>query len=306
MQIIHSITDLCEPCVASIGFFDGVHAGHQFLINQVQNVALKKGLRSALITFPVHPRRVMNSDYRPDLLTTADEKIELLEQTGIDYCIMLDFTLEISHLTAYDFMKRILKEQYNVHTLLIGYDHRFGYNRSEGFDEYVLYGKTIGMDVVLAEACRMDGINISSSVIRNYLQEGLVDMAAKCLMYEYSIQGVVVGGYRVGRKIGFPTANLDVEEIEKIIPADGVYAVRVEVQGQFYAGMLNIGYRPTIDNGKNRSVEVHILHFDSDIYNCVIRLFFVKRIRLEMKFSNLDELIAQLHVDAAMVEDILG
>lgn len=307
MQIICNIPGtLPEPCVATIGFFDGVHMGHRFLINQVRDVALSKGLRSALITFPEHPRKVMNSDYRPELLTTSNEKITLLEGTKVDECIMLDFTDEIARLTACEFMKNVLKERYNVQVLVIGYDHRFGHNRSEGFDDYALYGKSIGMEVVLAEACLLDQVHVSSSVIRSYLQKGEVDVAARCLGYEYAIEGVVVGGYKVGRKIGFPTANLRIEDSEKLVPADGVYAVRVDVEGQSYNGMLNIGYRPTLENGLSRSIEVHILHFNSDIYDSTIRLSFVQRIRSEMKFSGLDELVSQLNKDAVMVEAILG
>ena len=307
MQIICNIPGtLPEPCVATIGFFDGVHMGHRFLINQVRDVALSEGLRSALITFPEHPRKVMNSDYRPELLTTSHEKITLLEGTKVDECIMLDFTDEIARLTAYEFMKNVLKERYNVQVLVIGYDHRFGHNRSEGFDDYALYGKSIGMEVVLAEACSLDQVHVSSSVIRSYLQKGEVDVAARCLGYEYAIEGVVVGGYKVGRKIGFPTANLRIEDSEKLVPADGVYAVRVDVEGQSYNGMLNIGYRPTLENGLSRSIEVHILHFNSDIYDSTIRLSFVQRIRSEMKFSGLDELVGQLNKDAVMVEAILG
>ena len=306
MQIIDNIPDLpLEPCVATIGFFDGVHLGHRFLIEQVKELAKDKGLRSALITFPVHPRQVMKSDYRPELLTTPEEKIELLKAQGVDYCIMLDFTVELSQLSALSFMKDILQQRYNVSTLIIGYDHRFGHNRSEGFEDYVRYGQQIGMSVYRAQACMIDDLNISSSLVRTHLLEGKIDLSTRYLGYNYSIEGVVVGGYRVGRTIGFPTANLDLRESNKLIPSDGVYAVRVEVKGCLYAGMLNIGYRPTLDNGSKKSIEVHILRFDEDIYDEKIRLYFVSRIRSEMKFSGLDELIAQLKRDAAFVDSVL-
>jgi len=306
MQIIDNIPDLpLEPCVATIGFFDGVHLGHRFLIEQVKELAKDKGLRSALITFPVHPRQVMKSDYRPELLTTPEEKIELLKAQGVDYCIMLDFTVELSQLSALSFMKDILQQRYNVSTLIIGYDHRFGHNRSEGFEDYVRYGQQMGMNVYRAQACMIDDLNISSSLVRTYLLEGKIDLSTRYLGYNYSIEGVVVGGYRVGRTIGFPTANLDLRESNKLIPSDGVYAVRVEVKGCLYAGMLNIGYRPTLDNGSKKSIEVHILRFDEDIYDEKIRLYFVSRIRSEMKFSGLDELIAQLKRDAAFVDSVL-
>lgn len=306
MQIIDNIPDLpLEPCVATIGFFDGVHLGHRFLIEQVKELAKDKGLRSALITFPVHPRQVMKSDYRPELLTTPEEKIELLKAQGVDYCIMLDFTVELSQLSALSFMKDILQQRYNVSTLIIGYDHRFGHNRSKGFEDYVRYGQQIGMNVYRAQACMIDDLNISSSLVRTHLLEGKIDLSTRYLGYNYSIEGVVVGGYRVGRTIGFPTANLDLRESNKLIPSDGVYAVRVEVKGCLYAGMLNIGYRPTLDNGSKKSIEVHILRFDEDIYDEKIRLYFVSRIRSEMKFSGLDELIAQLKRDAAFVDSVL-
>ena len=306
MQIIDNIPDLpLEPCVATIGFFDGVHLGHRFLIEQVKELAKDQGLRSALITFPVHPRQVMKSDYRPELLTTPEEKIELLKAQGVDYCIMLDFTVELSQLSALSFMKDILQQRYNVSTLIIGYDHRFGHNRSEGFEDYVRYGQQIGMNVYRAQACMIDDLNISSSLVRTYLLEGKIDLSTRYLGYNYSIEGVVMGGYRVGRTIGFPTANLDLRESNKLIPSDGVYAVRVEVKGCLYAGMLNIGYRPTLDNGSKKSIEVHILRFDEDIYDEKIRLYFVSRIRSEMKFSGLDELIAQLKRDAAFVDSVL-
>ena len=306
MQIIDNIPDIpLEPCVATIGFFDGVHLGHRFLIEQVKELAKDQGLRSALITFPVHPRQVMKSDYRPELLTTPEEKIELLKAQGVDYCIMLDFTVELSQLSAFSFMKDILQQRYNVSTLIIGYDHRFGHNRSEGFEDYVRYGQQIGMNVYRAQACMIDDLNISSSLVRTHLLEGKIDLSTRYLGYNYSIEGVVVGGYRVGRTIGFPTANLDLRESNKLIPSDGVYAVRVEVKGCLYAGMLNIGYRPTLDNGSKKSIEVHILRFDEDIYDEKIRLYFVSRIRSEMKFSGLDELIAQLKRDAAFVDSVL-
>lgn len=314
MQIIEDSSAIIpQPCVATIGFFDGVHSGHRYLIQQVKEIATAKGLRSALVTFPIHPRKVMNTDYRPELLTTPEEKINLLSETGVDYCLMLHFTPDISCLTAREFMTQILKERYQVKCLVIGYDHRFGHNRSEGFEDYVRYGKAIGIEVIRARACTnnieigtANHIPVSSSLIRTLLHEGEVDSAARCLGYEYFLDGIVVGGYQVGRKIGFPTANLSVDNPDKLVPADGVYAVWVTFDGKTYMGMLNIGVRPTINNGSNRTIEVNILHFHSDIYDKFIRLTFVKRTRPELKFDSIDELIAQLHKDAEEVEALLG
>ena len=280
MQIIRDISAIKpEPCVATIGFFDGVHAGHRYLIQQVKEIAAAKGLRSALVTFPVHPRKVMNAAYRPELLTTPKEKISLLADIGVDYCRMLDFTPDISQLTAREFMNRLLKERYQVKCLVIGYDHRFGHNRSEGFEDYVCYGKEIGIEVIRAQAYTSDieigttrNIPVSSSLIRKLLHEGEVEIA---------------------------------DDPDKLIPADGVYAVWVTFDGKTYMGMLNIGVRPTIDNGPNRTIEVNILHFHSNIYDKFIRLTFVKRTRPELKFSSIDELIVQLHKDAEETEAIL-
>lgn len=316
MQIIKdSSTFLPESCVATIGFFDGVHTGHRYLIQQVKEIAADKGLHTALVTFPIHPRKVMNADYRPELLTTPEEKISLLSETGVDYCLMLDFTPDISRLTAQEFMAQILKERFQVQCLVIGYDHRFGHNRSEGFEDYVRYGKAIGIEVICARVCTNNknidvpvhiDTPVSSSLIRKLLHEGEVNVAARCLGYEYFLDGTVVGGYQVGRKIGFPTANLSVDNPDKLVPADGVYAVWVSFDGKTYMGMLNIGVRPTIDNGPNRTIEVNILHFHSDIYDKIIRLTFVKRTRPELKFDSIGELIAQLYKDAEEVEDLLG
>ena len=313
MQIIRDTSAINpEPSVATIGFFDGVHAGHRYLIQQVKEIAAAKGLRSALVTFPVHPRKVMNTNYRPELLTTPEEKIRLLANIGVDYCLMLDFTPEISRLTAREFMTQLLKERYQVKYLVIGYDHRFGHNRSEGFEDYVRYGKEIGIEVIRAKAYtsnieieNVPNVPVSSSLIRKLLHQGEVDLAADCLKYEYFLDGIVVGGYQVGRKIGFPTANLSVDDPDKLIPADSVYAVWVTFDKKTYMGMLNIGVRPTIDNGPNRTIEVNILHFHSDIYDKFIRLTFVKRTRPELKFSSIDELIVQLHKDAEETEAIL-
>lgn len=290
-----------EPCVATIGFFDGVHEGHRFLIEQVKAEAAARGLRSALITFPVHPRKVMNADYRPELLTTPTEKVNLLAETGVDYCMMLDFTPDVSRLSARQFMTDILLDRYRVQCLVIGYDHRFGHNRSEGFDDYCRYGREIGMDVVLARVCTFDDLHISSSAIRTFLHRGEVTQAARCLGYNYFLTGLVVGGYQVGRKMGFPTANLSVGDPDKLIPADGVYAVGATVAGQTYKGMLCIGHRPTLDNGA-KSIEVNILHFNSDIYGQSICLTFVEYLRPELKFDSVDELIVQMRKDEEQVE----
>lgn len=312
MQLLCDTSDIAfRPSVATIGFFDGVHRGHRYLIEQVREAAAARGLASSVITFPIHPRKVMQSDYHPELLTTCDEKVTLLAQTGIDSCIMLDFTPEVARLSAKEFMS-ILKEQYQIQALVIGHDHRFGHNRSEGFEDYVRYGKALGMEILLARAYTYKReeaeteVTISSSVIRRLLQEGNVSEAAEYLGYDFFLEGTVVGGYHVGRKIGFPTANLRVTDPDKMIPADGVYAVHIFLEGKKYGGMLSIGYRPTLDNGPDRSIEVHIFHFNADIYNQPMRISFVRRTRPELKFNSMDELIERLHLDEAEIKAILS
>ena len=294
-----------RPCVATIGFFDGVHRGHRFLIDCVKRLARERGLEAVIITFPVHPRMVMQPGFQMPLLSTPEEKRRLLGEQGVDRVVELPFTLELSRLTAREFMVEALQRRLCVDTLVIGYDHRFGHNRSEGFEDYRRYGGEIGMRVVRAEVCVVDGVTVSSSAIRRFLCGGEVAIAARCLGYEYYREGTVVDGFKVGRRLGFPTANLRVEEPGKLVPADGVYAVRVAVGGRTYAGMLNIGVRPTVDNGGDRSVEVHILRFGGDIYGEHMRVDFVQRIRNEQKFAGTDELVAQLRRDAAEVERLL-
>ncbi|MDP4239048.1 MAG: bifunctional riboflavin kinase/FAD synthetase [Bacteroidota bacterium] len=306
MQIIYqSEIEKSAPCVATVGFFDGVHAGHRFLIEELKVIAKKQNQKSVVVTFAVHPRKVLNSEFQPDLLTSLSEKLIQLESTGIDGCVVLDFTLEMAQLSAYEFLKTILKEQLNVHTLLVGHDHRFGHNRTDGFAEYKKYGETLGMDVIQANKFNTDvDQHISSSEIRSALTKGEIESANRLLTYEYSIQGVVVKGFQVGRTIGFPTANIEPEDPEKLIPEKGVYAVRVHWNDLKYKGMLNIGQRPTLDNGQDISIEVYIIDFDADIYNQTLKIDFVHKIRNEQKFNGVEALKEQLQKDRLYVQNM--
>lgn len=305
MEIItDDIQIAIPPCAATIGCFDGVHRGHRYLIGQVCQEAAQRGLSSVLITFPVHPRQVMQSDYRPQLLSRLQQKTDLLQQQPADYCIMLPFTRELSMLSAYEFM-RLLRDRYQVKVLVIGYDHRFGHNRSEGFEDYCRYGRELGMEIVHARALVEDELSISSSTIRNLLKQGEVERANHFLGYRYYLDGVVVDGYKVGRTLGFPTANLQPSCPDKLIPAEGVYAVYAYVKGRRYAGMLNIGHRPTVDNGNDLSIEAHILDFSDNIYNRYLRIEFMHFIRPEQKFGNLEALRAQLRNDRETVARLL-
>lgn len=294
---IGAISSNNPPCVATIGFFDGVHRGHRFLIEQVREAAAVRGWESAVVTFRQHPRRVMRADFSPRLLTTCDEKLELLEATGLDRCLLPDFTPELSRLPARDFMS-LLRTGYNVRALVIGYDHRFGHNRAEGFEDYVRHGQELGMEVLLARAYYInDKEEVSSSSIRRLLDAGDVGTAARLLGYRYFLQGTVTEGHHVGRTIGFPTANLHVNDPDKLVPADGVYAIRATADGTDYGGMLSIGLRPTLNNGTDRTIEAHLFGFRGDLYSRPLRLSFLSRIREERKFESVEALAGQLRKD---------
>lgn len=305
MIVIRQNEDTIEQgIVATIGFFDGVHVGHRFLIKELQDWGKELNMPSAVITFPEHPRQVLHSDYRPKLLDTFQEKMERLETTGIDYCIALDFTYELSLYSAADFI-RLLAEEYHVKGLLIGYDHRFGHDRSDGFEQYVEYGGQVGMEVRKASPYDEENIRVSSSEIRRLLQEGKVEMANALLTYPYQLKGRIVSGYKVGRTIGFPTANIEVDSPYKLLPKVGVYAVWVELLGKRYKGMLYIGKRPTLQNGDNLTIEVNILGFSGNAYNDEITVSFVYAVREDKTFESVEALREQLERDRQTVDKLL-
>ena len=291
-----------EACVATLGFFDGVHSGHRFLLNELIKTAHDEHKIAVVVTFDTHPRKVLNADFQPKLLTTLEEKTELLAAVGIDACVVLNFTKEVSALSAYDFLKTILYEKLHVHTLLVGHDHRFGHNRAEGFAEYAAYGQELGMNVIQAAKYETGEFHhISSSTIRNALHEGNIRLANELLTYSYIFSGKVIGGFQVGRKIGFPTANLQTEDKGKIIPGIGVYAVRVHLNNKQYKGMMNIGNRPTLQSDGETSLEVNIIDFEGDIYNRTLKIEFIDKIRDEMKFKSVQDLTEQLEKDRETV-----
>lgn len=265
-------------------------------MQRVMEEAHTRGLRTMVVTFPQHPAQVLHPGTPFKQLTTFSEKAELLSGLGIDVVADVDFTPRLAAMSAQRFMTEILCEQLHVRALLIGWDHKFGHNRSEGFADYVRYGKQLGMEVLQQEAWQMDGIQVSSSVVRGLLSEGSIEEANRCLGYSYRLEGEVVTGHRVGRTIGFPTANLQLPP-EKIVPANGVYAVRIELPGEVHYGMLNIGYRPTLDNGENRTIEVHIFDYQANLYGRSLRVHLDRRIREEQTFDSLDALRCQLMND---------
>ena len=294
------VNDQCNK-VATIGFFDGVHRGHQHLLRQVLEVAHQRHMASLVVTFFQQPRHVVTHETdRFFLLTTTNEKLHLLQQAGIDHCEVMEFTQELALMTAHDFMQ-LLHDKYGVSALVIGYDHRFGHNRSEGFDDYVRYGKQLGIEVLQATQFPA----VSSTKIRELLLEGDLEAANQILGYRYMLEGQVVNGFHIGQTMGFPTANLQVAP-EKLIPADGVYAVMVELDGEQHQGMLNIGTRPTLANSDERSIEVHIFDFHDNIYDKELRLSLVKCTRGEVRFASKEQLILQLQQDAAEIKTILG
>lgn len=294
-----------EKLVATIGFFDGVHRGHRFLIDELKAAGRRLRLPTAVITFAEHPRAVLQSDYQPKLLNSFEEKVAHLATTGVDYCIVLDFTPGLARLTAREFITSVLCRQLHVDTLLIGYDHRFGRDRADGFEQYVAYGAASGMKVWQASPYAEGRIAVSSSEIRKQLARGQVEEAARGLTYPYVLKGHIVSGYKVGRTLGFPTANIQVDEPFKVIPGVGVYAVWVNLRGKRYKGMLYIGKRPTLQNGDHVSLEVNILDFSGDIYAEEITVSFIRFVREDCRFDSLEALRAQLACDRNRVNALL-
>ncbi|WP_407681785.1 MULTISPECIES: bifunctional riboflavin kinase/FAD synthetase [Proteiniphilum] len=288
--------------VATVGFFDGVHIGHRHLINQVKAEARNRNLPSAVITFPVHPRKVLQKDFQPALLCGFEEKLEQLATTGIDYCISLPFTIELSELSAKDFMQKVLKEKLHVDTLFVGYDHRFGHNREDGYTQYQRYGSELGINVIKAAELQYGESDVSSSRIRRLLKVGKIKEANLLLSYNYRLSGKIVEGYQVGRTIGFPTANICVWERYKVLPELGVYAVQVHLRDIIYPGMLYIGTRPTLHADTETSVEVNIFDFEANLYDQSMAVEFIDFIRADEKFDTIEELVAQIHQDKESVK----
>ncbi len=305
MQIVRKKEEAAGNFVATIGFFDGVHLGHRYLLELVKEGAVRRGLSSMVITFPVHPRVALGTNYRPALLTTLEEKLRLLERAGINVCTLLDFTPEFAKQSAEAFME-ILARDFGVRCLIVGHDHRFGSNPQDGFAEYQAYGARFGIELVQADALKTDEFTVSSSYVRRMIAEGNVARAAFCLGRYYTLCGTVVEGRQVGRKIGFPTANLQLESFELLIPKEGVYAAFVEVEGEEYLAMVNVGSRPTLDNGSDISIEAHLLDFTGELYGAKLRLEFAGRLRDEKKFDSLDALRSQLCDDARRTKEMLS
>ncbi len=293
-----------EYC-ATIGFFDGVHRGHQFMIDSLTTMAHAQGRQSLVITFDRHPRQVVHADYVPQLITTTDEKLQLLHATAADRIEVLHFDAQMAQLSAYEFMRQVLHEKYGVAMLLTGYDNRFGHNRAEGFADYVRYGEEMGMKVLQNTPIDIDGMRVSSSLIRRLIVEGNITEASNCMGHPYSITGSVAHGFQEGRRIGFPTANIVPESAEKLVPGNGVYATRVSVEGgEWMPAMLNIGTNPTFQR-QQTTIEAHIIGFEGDIYGRKVRVEFGRKLRDEQRFESVEALQKQLEADKKEVLMVL-
>jgi len=307
LKIYNTLSDFkgSDYAVVTVGTFDGLHIGHQRIISRMKEIALKNNGDTILVTFNPHPRLVLNSNkIELKFISTQKRKIELLDRFGIDHMIVIPFTKEFASTSSEDFIKEYLVDKLKAKILIVGYDHHFGRNREGNYEKLERLGKDYGFEVEEIPAQFVDGIAVSSTKIRNSLKEGDVETANKMLGYEYSITGKVIAGNKIGRKIGFPTANIDVGDEYKLIAAGGVYACRVELEGQIHYGMGNIGTRPTI--GKHDfTTEVHIFDFDRELYGKEITIFFLERIRDEHKFDNMEQLKFQLQKDKDAVMKIL-
>ena len=294
--------------MVTIGTFDGVHLGHREVISELKRHSTLSGGESVVFTFEPHPRIVIApQEDSLRLLSTKNEKIRLMEKIGIDHLVIYPFTKEFSKLTYDEFVSEILVKGMNISSLVVGYDHRFGKGRQGDFNSLETLSKSLNFKVEQLSQLVVDNKVVSSTKIRQALEEGNILKANHFLGYHYTLSGKVIEGNQLGRKIGFPTANIDTYDRHKLVPADGVYAVLVEIGGQVLKGMLNIGIRPTVNyNADHKSIEVHIFDFDQDIYNSDITILFIEKIRDEQKFDGIDSLQNQLIKDQNIIMDILS
>lgn len=283
--------------VVSVGTFDGVHQGHQEIIRLVKNKASLTGGRSVIVTFDPHPRSVLQPESKIGLLLSKDEKIEAVANLGIDILFFINFTKEFSQLTADDFLNDIIVKKIGLKEIIIGHDHHFGRNRSGNEEFLQKLATSNGFNVSIVPPVSYNGITISSSKIRKALLDGNVMLAAQMLGRDYSFSSIVVDGDKRGRKIGFPTANLSLIDKQKIVPAIGVYAVKVVYDNMEFLGVMNIGKRPTFVDSDEVVLEVHILNFDKTIYGEELKIIFVDRIRGEKKFNSVEELVNEINND---------
>ena len=298
MQTVNNVFNFTsqEKTFVTIGTFDGVHFGHQKIIEKLVLEAKKEGKKSVVLTFFPHPRMVLQKEASIELINTIEERAKLLEKTGLDYLIIHPFSKEFSRTTALEFVRDFLVNQLNISKLIIGYDHHFGKNREGNIKQLTEYSQLYDFTVEEIPAQDIDDVSVSSTKIRRALHAGNLKTANNYLGYSFMINGVVVNGKQLGGKIGYPTANIDVKESYKLIPKTGVYVVKSEIDNETIYGMMNIGNRPTVD-GKHQTIEVHFFDFNKDLYHQSLTVELIYFLRDEHKFDSIDSLIHQLKID---------
>ena len=307
MKVYHSLDEFTpvKNAVVTIGTFDGVHIGHRKIISRIKELAEASGGESVILTFFPHPRMILHpEDESIKLITTINEKAELLAEMGIDHLIITPFSRDFSNQTAESYIRDVLVNKIGTKKIVIGYDHRFGKDRKGGLQDLLTQAPVYGFEVIEIPEQDINDVAISSTRIRTALLKSEINIANECLGYPFFITGKVIRGDQLGRELGYPTANLMVEEKYKLIPSDGIFAVRVKVTGKEYTGMAYIGHRPTI-NGMTRNIEVNIFDFEGDIYNQELRMEFLHYVRGDIKFSSLEELVVQLGKDKEDVQALL-
>lgn len=306
MNTYNSIFDFQnKKTIITIGTFDGVHLGHKKILDKIISNARELNCESTVLTFFPHPRMVIKNGETIKLLNTIEEKKLLLESIGLATLIIHPFDREFSQLSAEDFVKKILVEQLHIQKIIIGYDHRFGVNRSADINDLIVFGEKYGFEVEQIEAQEIDEIAISSTKIRTSLEDGAITLANEYLGYNYFFSGTVVTGNQLGRTIAFPTANIQIDEAYKLIPKNGVYFIKSKIYNKPVFGMMNIGTRPTVE-GKNQTIEVHFFDFDQDIYNKNITIEMIDFIREEQKFESFEALKNQLHKDQQICKEYIN
>lgn len=285
------------PSVITIGTFDGVHIGHQKIIDRLIKVSQQKSLKSLVLTFFPHPRMVLQSDANIKLLNTIEERQNILSHTQLDHLVTKKFTANFANLSAHDYVKDILVDALNAKHIIIGYDHHFGKNRSANINDLKTFGKQFGFEVEEISVQDIEDVAVSSTKIRTALNQGKITVANSYLGYAYYISGTVVKGKGLGKQIGFPTANIHIEENYKLIPKNGVYIVKSTLHSTTIYGMMNIGTNPTV-NGTSQTIEVNFFNVDENLYDKTLKVELLKRLRDEHKFSSVDALKTQLKIDA--------
>lgn len=298
LNIFHSIASFSssKKTILTLGTFDGVHIGHKKILEKLIQNTKNKEFESLVLTFFPHPRMVLQEKSEIKLLNTIPEKIDLLESIGIENLVIHPFDETFSRLTAEEFVEKILVDQFHIHKIIIGYDHRFGRNRTANIDDLILFGEKYGFEVEQISVQELNDISVSSTKVRKAIEEGDISLANNYLGYDYFLTGTVVEGKRLGRTIGFPTANLMIQEDYKLIPKTGVYVVQSTIDGNVVSGIMNIGVNPTV--GENSlTVEIHYLDFDADLYGTQLKVSILQYIREEQKFDSLESLKNQIQID---------